>query len=126
METALSDISRRGDAAVRELSEKFDHYAPTAFRLTPAQIDSAMKDVAPRDLEDIKFAQEQVRSFARHQMASLRDIEVETMPGVVLGHRHIPVQSVGVFGHLFVRVNRLASSKSAGPSNKSGQNINGP
>ena len=97
VETALSDISRRGDAAVRELSEKFDHYAPAAFRLTPAQIDSAMKDVAPRDLEDIKFAQEQVRSFARHQMASLRDIEVETMPGVVLGHRHIPVQSVGCY-----------------------------
>jgi len=97
VEGILADISTRGDAAVRELSVTFDKYDPPSFRLTEQQIETAMSRVAKRDLEDIRFAQAQVRSFAEHQKASMRDIEVETMPGVILGHRNIPVQSVGCY-----------------------------
>ena len=97
VEEALADIGRRGDAAVRDYSEKFDKYSPPSFRMTRAQIDAAVKEVAPRDIEDIKFAQAQVRGFARLQMESLRDVEAETLPGVILGHKHIPVQSVGCY-----------------------------
>ena len=93
----LADIEARGDLAVRELSQKFDDYAPAAFRLSASEIEAAMNKVAPRDMADIKFAQEQVRKFAEAQRASLRDIEVETLPGVVLGHKNIPVQSVGCY-----------------------------
>ena len=93
----LAAITARGDAAVRELSEKFDGYAPESFRLTQAQIDAAIAKVAPRDLEDIRFAQAQIRGFAEAQRASMTDIEVETLPGVILGHRNIPVQSVGCY-----------------------------
>ncbi len=95
--TTLADIEARGDAAVRELANKFDGYDRESYRLTPQEIDSIIAKVAPRDMEDIKFAQEQVVNFARAQRASMTDIEVETLPGVILGHKNIPVQSVGCY-----------------------------
>ncbi len=97
VEDILADIDARGDAAVRALSEKFDGYAPERFRLDEAQIESAMSRVSRRDLDDIRFAQTQVRNFAEHQKAALKDIEVETLPGVILGHRNIPVNAVGCY-----------------------------
>ena len=97
VEGVLADIAARGDAAVRDLSEKFDQYSPAAFRLTQSEIDAAMQKVAPRDMDDIRFAQTQIRRFATAQRASMSDIEVETLPGVFLGHRNIPVQSVGCY-----------------------------
>jgi sulfopropanediol 3-dehydrogenase len=97
VEGILADISANGDKAVRKLSEQFDKYSPKSFRLTPAEIEQAMGRVAKRDLDDIRFAQAQVRNFAEHQKAALKDIEVETMPGVILGHKNIPVQSVGCY-----------------------------
>ena len=97
VEATLKDIKTRGDAAVRELSEKFDGYTPDAFRLTQAQIDDLIGQLSERELEDIKFAQAQVRTFAQAQRDSMTDVEVETMPGVILGHKNIPVQSVGCY-----------------------------
>ena len=97
VETTLADIEARGDAAVRELAEKFDNYSPASYRLTQAEIDALIAEVSPRDMEDIKFAHEQVKAFAEAQRASMTDIEVETMPGVILGHKNIPVQSVGCY-----------------------------
>ena len=97
VEGILADIEVRGDKAVRELSEKFDNWNPSTFRLTETEIESAMSKVRKRDLDDIRFAQEQVRNFAQHQKAALKDIEVETVPGVVLGHKNIPVNSVGCY-----------------------------
>ncbi|MCT4684662.1 MAG: histidinol dehydrogenase [Roseicyclus sp.] len=97
VEGILGDIEARGDAAVRELSAKFDGYEPAAFRLTPSEIEAAMSRVTTREMEDIRFAQTQIRRFAEAQKASMRDIEVETMPGVILGHRNIPVNSVGCY-----------------------------
>ena len=97
VEDILKDIEKRGDAAVRELSEKFDKYSPPSFRLSDGEIRSLMNKVSPRDLEDIKFAQTQVRNFAQAQRDSMVDIEVETLPGVILGHKNIPVQSVGCY-----------------------------
>ena len=97
VESILADIDARGDAAVRYLAEKFDNYTPEAFKLTQAQIDALIAQLTPRELEDIKFAQEQVRNFAQAQRDSMLDIEVETMPGVILGHKNIPVQSVGCY-----------------------------
>ena len=97
VEGILADIGRRGDAAVRDLSRQFDGYDPAAFRLTPSEIAAAMQKVSARDMEDIRFAQAQIRRFAKAQRASMTDIEVETLPGVILGHRHIPVQSVGCY-----------------------------
>ena len=97
VEGILADIEVRGDKAVRELSEKFDNWNPSNFRLTETEIESAMSKVRKRDLDDIRFAQEQVRNFAQHQKAALKDIEVETIPGVVLGHKNIPVNSVGCY-----------------------------
>jgi len=97
VEGILKDIETRGDEAVRELSEKFDKYSPASFRLTAGEIEALMNQVSPSDMEDIKFAQTQVRNFAEAQRASMQDIEVETLPGVILGHRHIPVQSVGCY-----------------------------
>lgn len=97
VETTLHDIEARGDAAIRDLSAKFDNYAPAQFRLTPSEIAAAMQQVSTRDLDDIKFAQTQIRNFAQAQRASMTDIEVETMPGVILGHKNIPVQSVGCY-----------------------------
>ncbi len=97
VEDTLADIEKRGDAAVRELSEKFDKYSPPSFKLSQAEIDDLMAQVSPRDMEDLKFAQAQVRAFAQAQRDSMLDIEVEPMPGVILGHKNIPVQSVGCY-----------------------------
>lgn len=93
----LKDIEMRGDAAVRELSEKFDRFSPPSFRMSPSEIEAAISKVSASDIADIDFAQSQVRKFAEAQRASMTDIEIETMPGVVLGHRNIPVQSVGCY-----------------------------
>jgi sulfopropanediol 3-dehydrogenase len=97
VETTLADIAARGDTAVRDLSQKFDNYQPERFRLTNSEIEAAMNKVSTRDMDDIKFAQTQIRRFAEAQRASMTDIEVETLPGVILGHRNIPVQSVGCY-----------------------------
>jgi sulfopropanediol 3-dehydrogenase len=97
VEGILQDIEARGDVAVRELALRFDGHAAERFRLTASEIEAAMSRVAPRDMDDIRFAQTQIRGFAEAQRASLRDIEVETLPGVILGHRTIPVQSVGCY-----------------------------
>ena len=97
VEGILADVEARGDAAVRELSERFDQWSPQNFRLSDRDIENALSEVARSDLRDIRFAQEQVRNFARHQRESLKDIEVETLPGVILGHRNIPVNAVGCY-----------------------------
>jgi len=97
VKNTLKSIEDRGDAAVREFAEKFDNYTPNSFKLSQSEIDSLIQQVSPQDLEDIKFAQEQVRNFAQAQRDSMKDIEVETMPGVILGHKNIPVQSVGCY-----------------------------
>lgn len=97
VESILADIETRGDAAVRDLAQKFDGYTPPSFRLTASEIEAAMQKVSTRDMEDIAFAQTQIRSFAQAQRASMTDIEVETLPGVFLGHKNIPVQSVGCY-----------------------------
>jgi len=97
VESILDDVKKRGNAAIRELSEKFDKWSPASFKLTPQEIDRAIAQVPKRDLDDIKFAQAQVRNFARKQRDSMQDVEVETLPGVVLGHRHIPVNTIGCY-----------------------------
>ena len=97
VEAALADIEAHGDAAVREMAARFDGYTPASFRLSEAEIEALIARVAPSDLDDIRFAQEQVRRFAQAQRDSMQDIEVETLPGVILGHRNIPVQSVGCY-----------------------------
>jgi sulfopropanediol 3-dehydrogenase len=97
VEGILADIKARGDAAVRELSIRFDKWDRQNFRLSEGEIQACLDQLTPRDLEDIRFAQTQVRNFAEHQKSALRDIEVETLPGVVLGHRNIPVNSVGCY-----------------------------
>ncbi|MBC7635655.1 MAG: histidinol dehydrogenase [Acetobacteraceae bacterium] len=97
VETLLADISKRGDSAVREMSIKFDGWDRADFRLTDAEIRACMAELSSRDLDDIRFAQDQVRNFAQAQRAALRDIEVETLPGVILGHKNIPVNSVGCY-----------------------------
>ena len=97
VEDILRQVEQRKETAVRELSKKFDNWEPNDFRLTHAQIESAVSKVPKRDLEDIKFAQAQVRNFASKQRDSMLDVEVETLPGVVLGHRHIPVNSIGCY-----------------------------
>jgi sulfopropanediol 3-dehydrogenase len=97
VEGILADIKARGDAAVRELSIRFDKWDRQNFRLSEGEIQACLDQLTPRDLDDIRFAQTQVRNFAEHQKSALRDIEVETLPGVVLGHRNIPVNSVGCY-----------------------------
>ena len=97
VEGILNDVETRGDAAIRELSEKFDKWSPTNFRLSPSEIEAAMAKVAPRDMEDIRFAQAQVRNFAQKQRECIKDLEVETLPGVVLGHKNIPVNAIGCY-----------------------------
>ena len=97
VEGILADIEARGDVAVRELAQKFDGYAPESFRLSESEIAAAMQKVSTRDMEDIRFDQTQIRRFAEAQRASMTDVEVETLPGVILGHRNIPVQSVGCY-----------------------------
>ena len=97
VETILDDVRSRGDRAVRELSEKFDKWSPPSLRLSPSDLEGIVAQVAPSTIADIKFAQAQIRQFAEHQKAALHDIEVETLPGVKLGHKNIPVQSVGCY-----------------------------
>jgi sulfopropanediol 3-dehydrogenase len=93
----LDDIRARGDAAVRELSQRLDNWSPESFRLSPQQIDDLIATLPAQTIEDIKFAQAQVRRFAQAQREALRDVEVETLPGVILGHKNIPVNSVGCY-----------------------------
>ncbi len=95
VEDILADVRKRGDAAVREYSQKFDQWAPK--KLSEAEIDAILSGVKKETLEDIRFAQAQIRRFAEHQKAALKDIEVETLPGVKLGHKNIPVESVGCY-----------------------------
>jgi sulfopropanediol 3-dehydrogenase len=97
VEQILGDIEARGVEAVRDLSQKFDNWAPENFKLSPQEVERAIGQVARRDLDDIRFAQAQVRNFASKQKDTLKDLEVETLPGVVLGHRHIPVNSIGCY-----------------------------
>jgi sulfopropanediol 3-dehydrogenase len=97
VEDILARIEAEGDAAVRDLSTKFDGWTPDSFRLTAPEIEAALSKVSRQDLDDIRFAQAQVKGFAQAQRASMQDIEVETLPGVFLGHRNIPVASVGCY-----------------------------
>ncbi len=97
VESTLANIEARGDVAIRELSEKFDNYSPVSYRLSVNEIESLISEVSKSDLDDIKFAQTQVRKFAEAQLSSMQNIEVETLPGVILGHKNIPVQSVGCY-----------------------------
>jgi len=97
VEGILSDIAARGDAIVRELSIKFDKWDRSDYRLTDSEIRACLGEMSQRDLDDIRFAQEQVRNFAQIQRDSMKDVEVETLPGVVLGHKNIPVNAVGCY-----------------------------
>src|SRR5256712_5063370 len=97
VERILADVETRRDAAVRELSQKFDNWSPPSFKLTAPEVERAIGQVAKRDLDDIKFAQAQVRNFAQKQKDTMRELEVETLPGVVLGHKHIPVNAIGCY-----------------------------
>ncbi len=97
VEATLSEIETRGDAAVRELSVKFDGWDRESYRLSRAEIDRCIETLTPQDRTDIEFAQAQVRNFAQIQRGALRDVEVETLPGVILGHRNIPLNSAGCY-----------------------------
>ncbi len=97
VESIIRDIEQRGDLAVREYSQRFDGWDPQDFRLTRAEIEAARRQLSAREIEDIAFAQSQIRHFAQIQRDSMKDVEVETYPGVVLGHRHIPVNAVGCY-----------------------------
>ena len=97
VETALADIEKRGDDAVRAMSKDFDKWDPTEFLLSDSEVEACMKKLSLQEINDIKFAQEQVRNFAKIQRKALTDVEVETLPGVILGHKNIPVNSVGCY-----------------------------
>ncbi|WP_316356829.1 histidinol dehydrogenase [Devosia sp.] len=97
VETILADIEKRGDSAVRDLSRKFDNWDRPDFRLSQREIDDCMAQLTDQDLVDIEFAQTQVRNFARAQRATMQDLEVETLPGVTLGHKHVPINAVGCY-----------------------------
>ena len=97
VEATLADIEARGDAAVAEMSKKFDNWERPTFRLSEAEIEACLARMSAQNITDIKFAQEQVRNFAKIQRDALRDVEVETLPGVVLGHKNIPVNSIGCY-----------------------------
>ncbi|RWR07465.1 histidinol dehydrogenase [Paenirhodobacter populi] len=97
VERTLADIETRGDAAIRDLSVKFDGLDRDDYRLSDAEIQDCLNQLSDRDLKDIEFAQTQVRNFAQHQRDALKDIEVETLPGVVLGHKNIPVNAAGCY-----------------------------
>ena len=97
VQTLLADIEARGEVAVREMSAKFDNWEPEQFRLTGEEIETIVAGVDPATVEDIRFAQTQIRTFAQAQLDSLSDIEVETLPGVTLGHKNIPVSAVGAY-----------------------------
>ena len=95
--TLIADIETRGETAVREMSRSFDSWEPEQFRLTGAQIQQTLDRVDPSTITDIEFAQSQIRNFAQAQLASLHDVEVETLPGVTLGHKNLPVSAVGAY-----------------------------
>ncbi|CAN5712649.1 histidinol dehydrogenase [soil metagenome] len=97
VEGMLNDITEKGDAAVRELSKRLDKWSPESFKLSDEQIENIVADLPQQVIDDIKFAQTQIRNFAQHQKDALKDIEVETLPGVFLGHKNIPVNSVGCY-----------------------------
>jgi len=97
VEAILSDIEKRGDDAVRDYSRQFDRWDPPAFRMSAAEVEACVQAMSPRAIDDIKFAQTQIRNFAQIQKSSLRDVEVETLPGVILGHKNIPVNRVGCY-----------------------------
>src|SRR5436190_15179183 len=97
VEAILADIASRGDAAVRELSTKYDGWDRPSYRLSAAEIQDCIDQLSPRNLADIEFAQTQIRNFAQHQRESLKDVEVETLPGVVLGHKTLPVNAAGCY-----------------------------
>ncbi|NKE68538.1 histidinol dehydrogenase [Ramlibacter sp. RBP-2] len=97
VEAIIKDVEGRGDTAVRDYSRKFDQWDPADFRLSQADVEAARRALSGREIEDIAFAQKQIRQFARIQRESMKDVEVETAPGVVLGHKHIPVNAVGCY-----------------------------
>lgn len=97
VEDNLAMIQKDGDKALVELSKKFDNYTPASFKLSASEIEAIINKVSSRDMDDIKFAQKQVRNFAQAQRDTMLDLEIETMPGVILGHKNIPVQSVGCY-----------------------------
>lgn len=97
VEEILDDIRRRGDEAVRELSARFDDWTPDSFRLSTQEIEEVIAGLPEQAVDDIKFAQEQVRNFAQVQKSALQDVEVETLPGIILGHKNIPVNSIGCY-----------------------------
>ncbi|HEX4296894.1 MAG TPA: histidinol dehydrogenase [Devosia sp.] len=97
VEGILADIEQRGDDAVRDLSRKFDGWDRPDFRLSQSEIDACMAELSDQDLSDIAFAQTQVRNFAEKQKATMLELSVETLPGVTLGHRHIPIAAVGCY-----------------------------
>ena len=97
VERIIADIAKRGDAAVSEYSIAFDNWDRSDFRLSESEIEHCLRELSARELDDIKFAQAQVRKFAEHQRGALADVEVETLPGIVLGHKNIPVNSVGCY-----------------------------
>jgi sulfopropanediol 3-dehydrogenase len=97
VEATLAEIEARGDAAVAELSKKFDGWERETFRLSEAEIEACLARMSAQDITDIKFAQEQVRNFAKIQREALKDVEVETLPGVILGHKNIPVNAIGCY-----------------------------
>ena len=97
VENILADIEARGDVAVRDYSERFDKWSPDSFRLTREQIDACYTELTQQELDDIRFAQTQVRNFAQIQRDSMKDVEVETLPGVILGHKNVPVNAAGCY-----------------------------
>jgi sulfopropanediol 3-dehydrogenase len=97
VESTLADIEARGDEAVRELSVKFDNWKRDDYRLTPSEIQACIDSLSAQDLKDIEFAQTQVRNFAKIQRESMQDVEVETLPGVILGHKNLPLNSAGCY-----------------------------
>ena len=97
VETLLEDIEKRGDTAVRELSERFDQWSPEKFRLSDEKIQACIDRLDSRTIDDIRFAQAQIQNFAQIQRDSMKDVEEETLPGVILGHRHIPMNRVGTY-----------------------------
>ena len=97
VEETLHKIEIEGDTYIRDLSKKFDNYSPPNFKLSEDEITQLMSEISDEDMEDIKFAQKQVRSFAEAQLKTINELEVEIQPGVILGHKNIPVQAVGCY-----------------------------
>ena len=97
VESILADVAERGDEAVRHYSESFDGWTPESFLLTESEIEACVASVPEQTVDDVRFAQEQIRGFALAQRAALTEVEIETLPGVFLGHRNIPVESVGCY-----------------------------